>query len=55
LEIGRQIPAREYGLEIVREQQTLRAAARLVVHHDAALEALVDELLVAGDRTQVDW
>src|SRR5919198_3361092 len=42
-EIARQIAPSHQGLDVVGQQQPLRAAAALVVVHDAALEALIDE------------
>src|SRR5438067_9707236 len=57
-QIARQINAGHQRLEIVGQQQALRAAARAVVMHDPALEALIDEVMVgrvvrrpAGRRT----
>src|SRR5439155_22873322 len=47
-QIGRQVLPGEQGLQVIRQKQTLRAAAALVVVHDAALEALVDEVVVRG-------
>ena len=43
---GRQESAGHDGLEIVGQQQPLRALAGGVVVHDAALEPLVDEVVV---------
>ena len=44
----RQSFASQQRLQVVGQQQPLRAAARLVVVHDAALEALVDEVAIGG-------
>jgi hypothetical protein len=44
IEVGRQVLAGEDRLEIVGQQQPLRALAAGVVVHDAPLEALIDEV-----------
>src|SRR6266516_6239946 len=43
--VGQRI-ARQQGLEVVREQERLGALAAVVVVHDAALEAQVNEVVV---------
>src|SRR5207245_2656832 len=47
-QVWRQVVGRKGRLRVVRQQQALRAAAGLVVVHDAALEALVDKVVIAG-------
>ena len=50
VEVAGQVLAGDDRLEVVRQQQALRGARRGVVVHDAALEALVDEVVVLRDR-----
>ena len=47
LQVGRQIQPGQHRLEIVGQQESLRTAAALIEMHDAALEALIDEVGVA--------
>ena len=49
-QVAGQVVAGQQRLQVVREQQALCAAARPVVVHDAALEALIDEVVVRSDR-----
>ncbi len=43
-EVGRQVLVRQQRFDVVGQEQPLGAAAALVVVHDAALEALIDEV-----------
>ena len=45
-QVGREVLAGDDGFQIIRQQQPLGAAAPLVVVHDPALEALIDEVAI---------